>query len=145
MKTKLKFTRERIKTYYNKYYSLELVLKKGVYFDDDRVKGLTLREGDYVYFFSRNLHLKQPSAKLDFKKYRPFCITKKVATFNFKLNLPITIKVRTKVFYVFLLELVLKKVLFKKKIEIKVDKEEFDVEEVLDLRYKGRTLCYIVK
>jgi len=68
-----------------------------------------------------------------------------VATFNFELNLLITIKVRTKVFYVSLLELALKKVLFEKKVEVEVDEEEFDVEEVLDLRYKGRTLYYLVK
>jgi len=135
-----------MKIYYDKHHSPGLILKKGVHFDDEnRVKGPTLREGDYVYLFSRNLHLKQPSAKLDFKKYRPFRIVKKIATSNFELDLPITMKVRTKVFYVSLLELAPKKVLLEKKIEIEVDEEEFDVEEVLDLRYKGRTLYYLVK
>ena len=68
-----------------------------------------------------------------------------MATSNFELNLLATIKVRTKVFYVSLLELAPKKVLLEKKIEIKADEEEFDVEEILDLRYKGRTLYYLVK
>jgi len=146
LKTKLEFTRERIKIYYDKYYSPGLILKKGVHFDDeDRVEGPTLREGDYIYLFLRNLHLKRPNAKLDFKKYGPFRITKKVVTSNFELNLPTTIKVRTKVFYVSLLELVPKKVLLKKKIEVEADEEKFDVKEVLDLRYKGRTLYYLVK
>ena len=54
-------------------------------------------------------------------------------------------KVRTKVFYISLLELALKKVLLEKKIEVEVDEEEFDVEEILDLRYKGRILYYLVK
>jgi hypothetical protein len=49
------------------------------------------------------------------------------------------------VFYISLLELVPKKVLLKKKIEIEVDKEEFNVEEILNLRYKGRILYYFVK
>jgi hypothetical protein len=125
-----------MKVYYDKHHSLGLVLKKGVYFDDnERVKGPTLREGDYVYLFLRNLHSKRPSAKLDFKKYRPFCIARKVATSNFELSLPTIIEVRTKVFYILLLELVLKRVLLKKKIEIKADKKEFNVKEVLDLRY----------
>jgi len=146
LKTKLKFTCKQIRTYYNKYYSPGLTLKKGVYFnDEDRVKGPTLRKGDYVYLFLRNLHLKQPSAKLDFKKYRLFRVTKKVATSNFKLNLPTIMKVRTKVFYVSLLELVPRKVLLEKKIKVEVDEEEFDIKEVLDLRYKGRTLYYLVK
>jgi hypothetical protein len=125
-----------MKVYYDKRYSLGLILKKGVYFDDDeRVERLTLREGDYVYLFSRNLHSKRPSAKLDFKKYRPFRVVRKVATSNFELNLPATMKVRTKVFYISLLELALKKVLLEKKIEVEVDEEEFDVKEILDLRY----------
>jgi len=54
-------------------------------------------------------------------------------------------KVRTKVFCISLLELVPKKVLLEKKIEIEVDEEEFDVKEILDLRYKGRILHYLVK
>ena len=83
----------------------------------------------------RNLYSKRPSAKLNFKKYGPFRIVRKVVTSNFELNLLITIKVRTKVLYVSLLELVLRKVLFKKKVKVKVDKNEFDVEEVLNLRY----------
>jgi len=36
-------------------------------------------------------------------------------------------------------------VLLKKKIEIEVDEEEFNVEEILDLRYKGKILYYFVK
>jgi hypothetical protein len=44
-------------------------------------------------------------------------------------------KVRTKVFYVSLLEPAPKKVLLEKKIEVEADEEEFDVEEILDLRY----------
>ena len=52
---------------------------------------------------------------------------------------------RTKVFYISLLELAPKKVLIKKKIEVEVDEEEFDIEEVLDLRYRGKTLYYLVK
>ena len=48
-------------------------------------------------------------------------------------------------FYISLLELALKKVLLEKKIEVEVNEEKFDVEEILDLRYKGRILYYLVK
>ena len=83
----------------------------------------------------QNLYLKRPSAKLNFKKYGLFRITRKVVTFNFKLNLPTTIKVRTKVFYISLLELIPKKVLLEKKVKVKVNEDKFDVKEVLNLRY----------
>ena len=68
-----------------------------------------------------------------------------MVTSNFELDLPVIIKVRTKVFYISLLKLVPKKVLLKKKVEVEADEEKFDVKEVLDLRYKGRTLYYFVK
>jgi hypothetical protein len=135
-----------MKVYYDKRHSPGLVLKKGVHFDDDeRVEGPTLQEGDHVYLFSRNLHSKRPSAKLDFKKYGPFRVARKVATSNFELDLPTTMKVRTKVFHVSLLEPAPRKVPLEKKVEIEADEEEFDVEEVLDSRYQGRTLHYLVK
>ena len=91
------------------------------------------------------MHLKRSSAKLNFKKYRPFYIVRKVVTSNFELDLPTTIKVRTKVFYVSLLEPILKKVLLEKKVEVEVDKDKFNVEEILDLRYWKRILYYFVK
>ena len=48
-------------------------------------------------------------------------------------------------FYVSLLEPTPKKVLLEKKIEVEVDEEEFDVEEILDLRYRKRIVYYLVK
>jgi len=81
------------------------------------------------------LLLKKPSPKLNFKKYGPFRVKKKVATSNFELDLPVTIKVRTKVFYISLLEPVLKKVLLEKKVKVEAEEEEYDVEEILDSRY----------
>jgi len=49
------------------------------------------------------------------------------------------------VFYVLLLKLAPKKVPLEKKIKVEADEEEFDVEEILDLRYRKRTLHYFVK
>ena len=69
------------------------MLKKGLYYNNKRVKGLTFQERDYVYFFLQNLHLKQLSKKFNFKRYKLFQIKKKVTTFNYKLNLPVSIKV----------------------------------------------------
>jgi len=60
-------------------------------------------------------------------KYRPFRITKKVATLNFKLDLPPSMKVRTKVFHILLLEPALRKVPLEKKVEVEADEDEFDV------------------
>jgi hypothetical protein len=56
-----------------------------------------------------------------------------VATFNYKLNLLITIKVKIKVFYISLLKPALKGVLLKKKLKVKAEEEDFNIDEVLDL------------
>jgi len=77
--------------------------------------------------------LKRPSKKLNFKRYRPFQIKKKVTTFNYKLNLPASIKVWIKVFHILLLKPALKGVPLKKKIEINVNKDEYNVKEVINL------------
>jgi len=121
------------------------VLKKGLYYNSKRVKGLTFQEGDYVYLFLRNLYLKRLSKKLDFKRYRLFRIKKKVVTFNYELDLPTSIKVQIKVFHILLLEPTLKGVPLEKKIKIDTDKDKYNVKEVIDLRKGGNIFEYLIK
>jgi len=121
------------------------VLKKGLYYDSKRVKGPTFQKGDYVYLFLRNLHSKRLSKKLNFKKYGLFQIKKKVAIFNYELDLPTSIKVWTKVFHILFLKLALKGVPLEKKIKIDADKDKYNVKEVIDLR-KGKNIFeYLIK
>ena len=77
--------------------------------------------------------MKRFNKKLNFKRYRLFQIKKKVTTFNYKLDLPVSIKVRIKVFYILLLKLALKGVPLEKKIKINTDKDKYNVKEVIDL------------
>ena len=53
----------------------------------------------------RNLRIKRPSEKLDFKKLGPFIIEEKISTSNYRLLLLDIMKVRTNIFYILLLEL----------------------------------------
>jgi len=89
--------------------------------------------------------LKRPSKKLNFKRYKLFQIKKKVTTFNYKLDLPINIKVQTKVFHISLLEPALKEVPLEKKIKINTDKDKYNVKEVIDLQRGKNTFKYLVK
>jgi len=77
--------------------------------------------------------LKWLSKKFNFKRYRLFQIKKKVATSNYKLDLPVSIRVWIKVFYISLLKPALKRVLLEKKIKININKDEYNVKEVMDL------------
>ena len=61
-------------------------------------------------------------------------MVKKVAILNYELDLPTSMKVRIKVFYISLLKPALKKVPLEKKLEVEAEEEkEFKIEEVLDL------------
>jgi len=53
--------------------------------------------------------------------------------------------VRIKVFHVLLLKPVLKGVPLKKKVKINVDKDKYNVKEVMDLRKGKNTFKYLVK
>jgi len=77
--------------------------------------------------------LKRLNKKLNFKRYGPFQIKKKVATFNYKLDLPASIKVQIKVFYILLLKPALKEVPLEKKIKINTNKDKYNVKEIVDL------------
>jgi len=77
--------------------------------------------------------LKQLSKKLDFKRYKLFRVKKKITTSNYKLNLPTSIKVWTKVFHISLLKPTLKRVSLKEKINIDTNKDKYNVKEVIDL------------
>jgi hypothetical protein len=61
------------------------------FYDRTRLEGPRLEEGDKVYLVSRNLRIKQPSRKLDFRKNGPFKIDKKISENNYILALPVTI------------------------------------------------------
>jgi len=89
--------------------------------------------------------LKQLSKKLNFKRYRLFRIKKKIVTFNYKLNLLISIKVRIKVFHVLFLELTLKEVPLEKKIKIDANEDKYNVKEVINLRKEKNIFEYLVK
>src|SRR3954468_24355101 len=118
----------------------------GTYYNKKRSKGLDLKEGDKVFLLTKFLRIKRLSKKLDFKRVRLFRIIKKVVNSNYKLLLPNTIKVRSKVFYISLLELILAGV----RLEISArfedeEEEEYEVEEIRDLRLYENKLQYLIK
>jgi hypothetical protein len=65
--------------------------------------GPKLKEGDKVYLFRKNIKIKRPNNKLDYKKLGLFKINKRVGSMNYKLKLSKTIKIYP-VFYILLLE-----------------------------------------
>ncbi|KAL0932741.1 reverse transcriptase domain protein [Colletotrichum truncatum] len=115
------------------------------YADKTRVEGLTLKEGDSAYLLRRNIKTKRPSDKLDFKKLRPFEITKKVSNVNFKLALPDTIKYHL-VFHISLLELAPKGLRTIDHIEVDPE-QDYEVERILDHidQHDNTEIQYLIK
>ena len=115
------------------------------HYDKKKLEGPRLEEGDKVFLLIRNLKTKRLSRKLDFKKIGLFKIVKKISTLNYELVLPKTIRLRTKVFYISLLELVPKNAKVDNYAEAEDYEEVFDVEIILDLRISRGKLKYLVK
>ncbi len=103
------------------------------YYDNNRIKGPILKEGDKVFLSTKFLKTKRLTKKLDFKRIGPFKIAKKIGTSNYKLSLLNTIRIRSKVFYISLLELVPENVPIDDNAEAEDEEEnEFEVEKILD-------------
>jgi hypothetical protein len=74
-----------------------------MYYNQKHSVGPTLKEGDKVYLLRKNITIKRPSDKLDYKKLGPFKIAKIKSLVNYRLKLLKTIKIHP-VFYVSLLK-----------------------------------------
>jgi hypothetical protein len=129
LREELEFVRNRMKKFYDK----------------GRLEGPRLERGDMVYLISRNLRTKRPSRKLDFKKIGPFEIDKKVSDNNFRLKVPATMRLRTNVFHISLLEPAPKTARPDTTVEAEDEEEEWDVEGILDSRITDGQLEYLVK
>ncbi len=129
LKEELEFIKTRMKQYYDKY----------------KLEGPRLEKGDKVYLISQNLRIKRLSKKLDFKKIRLFKVEKRISDNNYRLSLLATMRLRTYIFYISLLELVYKNVQLVINIEAEDKEEKQNVEGILDLCVIDRQLEYLVK
>ena len=71
LKNELSFVRDRITKYYN--------IKK--------MKGSSFEKRNKIYLLCKNIIIKRPNDKLDFKKFRLFIIIYKISKYNYKLSL----------------------------------------------------------
>ena len=103
------------------------------YYNDKRIKGLSLKEGDKVYLFKRNLKTKKPNSKLDYKKLGPFKIRKKILDSNYELSLLPGIRLYP-IFHISLLKPIPKNIRLSTTEEIDSESKEYQVERILDSR-----------
>jgi hypothetical protein len=92
----------------------------------------------------RNIDIKRLNSKLDFKKIGPFKIKEAKSEITFELQLSKTMKIYP-VFHISLFEPTSDNISIDFQQEVKTDRDEYEVEEILDLRQRGKTVEYLIK
>ena len=84
---------EHFKFLYNKLKNELLFIRDWItrYYNIKRMKGPSFEEKDKAYLFYKNIIIKKPNDKLDFKKFGPFTIIRKILENNYELSLLKTI------------------------------------------------------
>jgi hypothetical protein len=126
----LEFIRKRIKKYYN--------IK--------RIKRLTFLKGDIVYLATKNITIKQPSYKLDYKYIRLYKVKRKILENNYKLDLLLKVRLYL-IFYIALLKSAANTIYIKtgnKPEEIK-RLEVYKAEAIRDIRRINKQIEYLIK
>jgi hypothetical protein len=121
-------------------------LRSAMYYNNNRLEGPRLREGDLVYVLRRNIKTTRPSDKLDHKKIGPFKIKRNIRDISYELHLPSTMRIHP-VFHVSLLEPADPDTPTGPAPEIHPDSQELEdeVEKILKVRKNRRQLQWLVK
>jgi hypothetical protein len=120
--------------------------KMAIQANKKRVEGPTLKEGDKVYLWRRNIKTKRQSSKLDFLKLGPFRIKRVKGPVNYELELPKSMRIHP-VFHISLLEKADPETPVDDNVELDPECEEriFEVEEILDHSWDNNQHLYLVK
>ena len=84
---------EYLKFLYDRFKNKLLFVKDWIakYYNDKKMKRLSFEEGGKAYLLYKNIIIKRPNDKLNFKKFESFIIIYKILKYNYKLLLPKTI------------------------------------------------------
>jgi hypothetical protein len=128
---------------------LELAQENQKHFANKSRRELVLEVGQMVYLNRKNIRTTRPCLKLDWKRFGPFKIIKKINDVAFQLQLPQSMKLLHDTFHVSLLEPATQNTLENRTDVIPdpivIDQhEEYEVDEILDSRVIRRKLQYLV-
>jgi Chromo (CHRromatin Organisation MOdifier) domain len=118
---------------------------------DAKHKPMQFQPGDLVWLNASNISTSRPSKKLDWKRLGPFKIIKRVGLQSYQLDLPPTMKIHD-VFHVSLLDPYKSSSIpahsfppAPPPLYVQDDQEYWEVENILDSKFIGRRLYYLVK
>ena len=117
--------------------------------DKGRLPGPDFQVGEKVWLLGTNVVKSRRSAPLDHRKLGPFEITEKLGPVTYRLNLPVNMRRTHNTFHVSLLEKYYENPFPERVVPppppIEIDgEEEFEVDEILDSRYRYHKLQYFV-
>jgi transposase InsO family protein len=120
------------------------------YFDKKHMDPPEIKVGGEVFLNGKNITMYRPSGKLDCKYYGPFKVKEQISSHAFRLELPDKMRIHN-VFHVDMLEkapaasdIPNRKVAPPGPVETD-NGEEYHVEEIVDMRKRGRSLQYLVR
>ena len=116
---------------------------------DAKHKRIEFTVGNKVWLLSPNVRTERPSKKLDWKRLGPFPITKRIGTQAYKLELPSSMRIHP-VFHVSLLDPHKPSTIPGRTNPppppvVVDDKQEFEIEQILDSEVKRKHLYYLIK
>ena len=104
------------------------------YYNQKRLKGLTFSEESMVYLAIKNIIIKRPSKKLDYKYLGLYKVTKRISENNYQLDLPPKVRIYP-IFYISLLKDAINvKLINIGRNNVKVKKEKYETEKVFNIR-----------
>ena len=102
-------------------------------------------EKSIIYLATKNIIIKKPSKKLDYKYLELYKVTKKILKNNYQLDLPLKVRIHL-IFYISLLENAINvKLINTERNNVEIKKEKYEAKKVLDIRNHQRKIEYLVK
>ena len=87
-----------------------------------------------VYLITKNIIIKKPNKKLDYKYLKLYKVIKKISENNYQLDLPLKVRIYL-IFYISLFKDVINVELISTgRDNVKVDEKEYEAKKVLDIR-----------
>jgi len=83
------YAQDDYKPRYNKFKNEFSFVKDRItkYYNINRMKKPSFKKRNKIYLFYKNIIIKRLNDKLDFKKFKPFIIIRKILEYNYKLSL----------------------------------------------------------
>ena len=98
-----------------------------------------------VYLATKNIIIKRPNKKLDYKYLGLYKVTKRISENNYQLDLPPKVRIYP-IFYIFLFKDVINvELISTERNNVKVNEKKYEAKKVFDIRNYQKKVEYLIK